>query len=70
MGRKRGVERGALEIFLHLLRGQDEIINESTQNHQPPLLIKNERSPIHRAFFKDFSVGGEGHFLKRDLSVR
>jgi hypothetical protein len=36
MGRKRGVERGPLEIFLHLLGGQDEIINESTQNHQPP----------------------------------
>jgi hypothetical protein len=35
MGRKRGVERGPLEIFLHLLGGQDEIINESTQNHQP-----------------------------------
>jgi hypothetical protein len=45
MGRKRGVERGPLEIFLHLLGGQDEIINESTQNHQPPL-IKNERSLI------------------------
>ena len=45
MGRKRGVERGPLEIFLHLLGGggQDEIINESTQNQQPPLLIKNER---------------------------
>ena len=25
MGRKRGVERGTLEIFLHLLGGQDEI---------------------------------------------
>ena len=36
MGRKRGVERGTLEIFLHLLGAQDEIINESTQNHQPP----------------------------------
>ena len=36
MGRKRGVERGPLEIFLHLLGGQDEIINESMQNHQPP----------------------------------
>jgi hypothetical protein len=35
-GRKRGVERAPLEIFLHLLGGQDEIINESTQNHQPP----------------------------------
>ena len=23
-----------------------------------------------RAFFKDFPVGGGGHFLKRDLSVR
>ena len=36
MGRKRGVERGTLEISLRLLGGQDEIINESTQNHQPP----------------------------------
>jgi hypothetical protein len=44
MGRKRGVERGPLKIFLHLLGGHDEIINESMQNHQPPLLIKNERS--------------------------
>ena len=45
MGRKRGVERGTLEIFLHLLGGQDEIINESTQNHQPPPPPdKNERS--------------------------
>ena len=47
MGRKLGVERGPLKIFLHLLGGQDEIINESMQNHQPPpppLLIKNERS--------------------------
>ena len=26
------------------MKGQDEIINESTQNHQPPILIKNERS--------------------------
>jgi hypothetical protein len=34
MGRKRGVERGPLEIFLHLLGDQDEIINESMQNHQ------------------------------------
>jgi hypothetical protein len=47
MGRKRGVERGPLKIFLHLLGGHDEIINESMQNHQPPpLLIKNERSLI------------------------
>jgi hypothetical protein len=45
MGRKRGVVRGPLKIFLHLLGGHDEIINESMQNHQPPpLLIKNERS--------------------------
>ena len=47
MGRKRGVERGTLEIFLYLLGGQDEIINESTQNHQPPPPTppdKNERS--------------------------
>jgi hypothetical protein len=36
MGRKRGVEREALKIFLHLLGGHDEIINESMQNHQPP----------------------------------
>jgi hypothetical protein len=36
MGKKLGVERGLLEIFLHMLGGQDEIINESTQNHQPP----------------------------------
>ena len=41
---KCGVERGPLKIFLHLLGGHDEIINESMQNHQPPLLIKNERS--------------------------
>jgi hypothetical protein len=36
MGKKLGVERGSLEILLHLLGGQDEIIYESTQNHQPP----------------------------------
>jgi hypothetical protein len=36
MGKKLGVERGSLEIILHLLGDQDEIINESTQNHQPP----------------------------------
>jgi hypothetical protein len=30
------VERGPLKIFLHLLGGHDEIINESMQNHQPP----------------------------------
>ena len=36
MGRKRGVERGPLNFFLHLLGGHDEIINESMQNHQPP----------------------------------
>jgi hypothetical protein len=38
MGKKLGVERGPLEIFLHLLGGQDEIINESTQttSHPPP----------------------------------
>jgi hypothetical protein len=36
MGKKLGVERGPLEISLHLLGGRDEIINESTQNHQPP----------------------------------
>ena len=48
MGRKRGVERGPLKIFLHLLGDHDEIINESMQNHQPPpLLIKNERSLSH-----------------------
>ena len=46
MGRKRAVERGPLKIFLHLLGGHDEIMNESMQNHQPPLLIKNERSLI------------------------
>jgi hypothetical protein len=34
MGRKRGEERGPL------LGGHDEIINESMQNHQPPLLKK------------------------------
>ena len=36
MGRKRAVERGPLKIFLHLLGGHDEIMNESMQNHQPP----------------------------------
>jgi hypothetical protein len=36
MGKKLGVERGPQEIFLHLLGGRDEIINESVQNHQSP----------------------------------
>jgi hypothetical protein len=36
MGRKLGVERGPPEIFLHLLGVQDEMINESTQNHHTP----------------------------------
>jgi hypothetical protein len=36
MGRKLGVERGPLEIFLLLLGGQDKIINKSMQNHQSP----------------------------------
>jgi hypothetical protein len=35
MGNKLGVEKGPLEIFLHLLG-----INENTQNHQPPSLEK------------------------------
>ena len=56
MGRKRAVERGPLKIFLHLLGGHDEIMNESMQNHQPPpLLIKNERSLRKEAQYKDIT---------------
>jgi hypothetical protein len=36
MGRKCGVERGPLKMFLPLLGGHDQIINKSMQNHQPP----------------------------------
>jgi hypothetical protein len=32
MGKKPGVERGPLEIFLHLLEGRDEIINDFKAN--------------------------------------
>jgi hypothetical protein len=36
MGRKLGVERGPLEIFLHLLGGQDEINNYQWKHAKPP----------------------------------
>ena len=32
MGKKPGVERGPQEIFLHLLGGRDEIINDFKAN--------------------------------------
>jgi hypothetical protein len=55
MGKK--VERGPQEIFLHLLAGRDEIINESAQNHQPPPPDKNERSlSIYRVMYKSYSL--------------
>jgi hypothetical protein len=64
MGRKRGVERGPLKIFLHLLGGHDEIINESMQNHQ---LIKNERYRHgQRLCLEAWHINMSHHALNRD----
>jgi hypothetical protein len=39
-GKKTWSTKGATGNFPAFAGGQDEIMSESTQNHQPPLLIK------------------------------
>jgi hypothetical protein len=44
MGKKLGVERGSLEILLHLLGVKTKLLMKAPKTTSPLLLIKNERS--------------------------